>query len=135
MDIIEIIKDKMKATGSTSEKVSNLCGLTKYSVDNILQKRSNRYDYIVAIAKSLDIPIFDSVITNQDKELFLKTDSYSLALKIIGNILEKKETFSLSKSNLQNCIYNLYTYISKHPTNNELQRAYAEGLFDNLITK
>ena len=135
MDIIEIIKNRMKATGYTSEKLSEHCGIAKYSVENILRKRSNRYDYIVTIANSLDIPIFDSIITNQDKEIFFKTDLYSLALKIISNILEKKEISSISKSNLQNCIFNLYTYISKHPTNNESQIAYAEGLFDNIVTK
>eukprot|EP00919_Chromeraceae_sp_WS-2016_P059391 GHVR01141184.1.p1 GENE.GHVR01141184.1~~GHVR01141184.1.p1 ORF type:complete len:137 (+),score=16.75 GHVR01141184.1:425-835(+) len=135
MDIIEIFKSTMKQTGATAESVANLSNISKYSVDNILQKRSNRYDYIVKIARALDIPIFDSIIPNKNKVILIETDNYSKTLKILSNILDKRKKNIIPKNCLQDCLYNLYLYIQKNPDNYELQSAYAEGLIDNFIKK
>ncbi len=135
MDIIEIFKSTMKQTGATAESVANLSNISKYSVDNVLQKRSNRYDYIVKIAKALNIPIFDSIISNKNKVTLVKTDSYSKTLKILSNILDRRKKNTIPKDCLQDCLYNLYLYILKNPDSYELQLAYAEGLIDNFIKK
>ena len=91
MDLIQIFKDTMRNTGNTSESVAKLCNLNKYSVDNILQKRSNRFDYIVKIAEALDIPIFSSSYQNIENKIAIKTELYTISLDTVSKILAKKK--------------------------------------------
>ena len=135
MNVIDFIKNKMRSTGFTSEKISEITGISKYSIDNVLQGKSRKYDYIVAITEALNIPLFDSIIESQDKDILIEGNFYSLSLKIISNILDKRGNLHFSKFNIQNYTFRLYKYIIDKPNNTDLHIAFAEGLLSNIEKK
>ena len=63
MDIIESIRLKMRQNKLSTTDLANKCGISKYTIFNILQGKSHRFDYISKIAKFLDIPL---LYPNQD---------------------------------------------------------------------
>lgn len=130
MDVIDIIKTKMKEQHIQLKTLALKAGLPIYTVANILKRTSKRFDYILKLLETLDIPFS----VNSAKEGFItKIEDIDIYLKahiIINALIHKryKKHQSLSKDFLNNLIYQLYTYMLENGYHETLCKAYAEGL-------
>ena len=134
MDIIESIRLKMRQNKLSTTDLANKCGISKYTVFNILQGKSHRFDYISKIAKFLDIPL---LYPNQDidSKNVIKLKKYFLAISIIENLINNDSSLIITKDKLEEYIFRVYKYILINPSENKLYNAYAEGLLEKYTNK
>lgn len=126
MDIIESIKIKMRHDKVTAEELGNKCGISKYTVINILQKKSKRIDYISKIANILNITL-DNPEYNLENHAIIQLEQYFSSTTIVESIITKK-ALTITKEKLEEFIYSVYKYIIINPSEEKLAIAYAEGL-------
>ena len=134
MEIIESIRFKMHQRKLTTTDISQKCGISKYTVFNILQGKSHRFDYISKIAKFLDIPLLYP-IQDIDSKNEIKLKKYFLATSIIDNLTNSDDALIITKDKLEEFIFRVYKYILINPNENKLYNAYAEGLLEKYTNK
>ncbi len=134
MDIVESIKLKMRQNKLSTTDIANECGISKYTVFNILQGKSHRFDYISAIAKFLEIPLLYPN-QNLDSKSEIKLKEYFLATSTIEYIINNNSTLIITKEKLEEFIFRVYKYILLNPNESKLYTAYAEGLLEKYTNK
>ena len=134
MEIIESIRFKMRQRKLTTTDIAQKCGISKYTVFNILQGKSHRFDYISKIAKFLDIPLLYP-IQDIDSKNEIKLKKYFLATSIIENLTNSDDALIITKDKLEEFIFRVYKYILVNPNENKLYNAYAEGLLEKYTNK
>jgi transcriptional regulator with XRE-family HTH domain len=134
MEIIESIRFKMRQRKLTTTDIAQKCGISKYTVFNILQGKSHRFDYISKIAKFLDIPLLYP-IQDIDSKNEIKLKKYFLATSIIDNLTNSDDALIITKNKLKEFIFRVYKYILINPNENKLYNAYAEGLLEKYTNK
>jgi transcriptional regulator with XRE-family HTH domain len=134
MEIIESIRFKMRQRKLTTTDIAQKCGISKYTVFNILQGKSHRFDYISKIAKFLDIPLLYP-IQDIDSKNEIKLKKYFLATSIIDNLTNSDDALIITKNKLEEFIFRVYKYILINPNENKLYNAYAEGLLEKYTNK
>ena len=137
MDILESIKLKMRQNKLSTTDIANKCGISKYTVFNILQGKSHRFDYISAIAKFLEIPLLypnqnlESKSKIKLKEYFLATSTIEYLINNNGN----NGPLIITKEKLEEFVFRVYKYILLNPNERKLYTAYAEGLLEKYTNK
>jgi transcriptional regulator with XRE-family HTH domain len=134
MEIIESIRFKMRQRKLTTTDIAQKCGISKYTVFNILQGKSHRFDYISKIAKFLDIPLLYP-IQDIDSKNEIKLKKYFVATSIIDNLTNSDDALIITKDKLEEFIFRVYKYILINPNENKLYNAYAEGLLEKYTNK
>ncbi len=134
MDIVENIKSKMRQKKLSTTDISNECGISKYTIFNILQGKSHRFDYIATIANFLEIPLFYPE-QNLESKSKIKLKEYFLAASTIEHLISNNKTSIITKERLEEFVYRVYKYILSNPNENRLYTAYAEGLLEKYTSK
>ena len=131
MDLIDIIRDKLKKERVKMTTLALKTELPIHTIGNILKKNSKRYDYILKIMTALNIP-FSVDCINCDSIEIKDMASYLEAHIIINNIIKKinKNNITIHKKDLEDIIYKLYIYMLNNPSQKSLHNAYAEGLIN-----
>ena len=124
----------MRQRKLTTTDIAQKCGISKYTVFNILQGKSHRFDYISKIAKFLDIPLLYP-IQDIDSKNEIKLKKYFLATSIIDNLTNSDDALIITKDKLEEFIFRVYKYILINPNENKLYNAYAEGLLEKYTNK
>jgi transcriptional regulator with XRE-family HTH domain len=124
----------MRQKKLTTTDIAQKCGISKYTVFNILQGKSHRFDYISKIANFLDIPLLYP-IQDIDSKNEIKLKKYFLATSIIENLTNNNDALIITKDKLEEFIFRVYKYILINPNENKLYNAYAEGLLEKYTNK
>lgn len=134
MSIAEKIKLEMRKRKVTAPELSCMTGISLMTIQNILQQRSKKLEYLEKISAALDLSL-DQLINDDTPRISNKIDlqKYSEAVKVCLGALNDKNLI-ITKSYLENFIHTVYLYIVQKQPEYQLSLAYAEGFLERDIS-
>ena len=136
-DIIELIRKKLFDKRMSIKELIQKSQMERYTITNVLAKKSRNFDNIIKILNALDIPLItDSIkpsLSNDNEKI--NSQIYLKSTKIATTVIDKKK-ISLKKETFCEFVFEIYSYILQNQNETEkVYLAYADGLWHHRSKK